>query len=275
MGAYVHKQGITTAAGSEIVITYTAMLNNGAIVNPSGSNDNTVKLEYSNNPLDPTDFGTITPPNTQVFVGAFSLKKTDKHGTGLGGDAAADRAQFQVATKAAPNMPLYFTVLNADEGSYKLADAQTSGTGRIAVLTVGKLGELKLSGLEGDYSLKESRAPKNYSGAFLPQFTVNVTTDLGGLTSTGSAIGNQYTDTVNSLVTLTAKDTWQLVQGTKDAAVVATTPITVWNVTSVTELPMTGAAGITLFAVLAVLTGGVALVFVLKSRNSRNTPIAV
>jgi hypothetical protein len=199
-------------------------------------------------------------------VGAFNLKKTDKAGNKLTG------AKFKVSENG---KQLYFTQVNAATGAYLLSDTQTADPGVTNELTVGTdTGELLLSGLEGTYEVEESGAPTGFSESFLPKFQVTVTTDLVNLTKNSPLVDNkQYNEKTKSVVKLAAQDTWKLVQGTVGVDV-ADSPIVVWNVTSVTQLPLTGAAGITLFVALAVLTGGLAIIFVTKAKSSKNTPIA-
>lgn len=48
------------------------------------------------------------------------------------------------------------------------------------------------------------------------------------------------------------------------------TDIKVMNMTSITQLPLTGAAGITLFVVLGLLIAGAGVVVYMKSRGVRN-----
>ncbi len=83
--------------------------------------------------------------------------------------------------------------------------------------------------------MKETGAPAGYSSQFLPTFTVTVNADG---TVTFSDLGNL-----------------DLVAGDATAKTA-----TVRNVTSVTQLPLTGGAGIILFSVIALLLVGVAAI---------------
>lgn len=245
--------------GKRIFVTYTATLNDDAVVNPDGSNDNGVKLEYSNNPGQHSQ-GTVTPPDTQVFTGKFSLKKVNKQGVSLAG------AKFKV-TKNSKTVKFL-----CQNGDCKVSEKAENASAAVGEVEVGADGVLHLSGLEGTYTVEETKAPDNYSSLFLPKFEVTVTTTpqkLDSLTdnkwygagTTGSSADQVATKTV---VTVSKQDIWKL---TSDELVEGNVQVT--NVTSVTQLPKTGAAGIMLFGVVGLLLAGAATLVYTESRATK------
>lgn len=99
-------------------------------------------------------------------------------------------------------------------------------------------GNVIFSGLKaGTYTVTETHAPQGYMSTFLPSFTVTID-ENGDATFDKDAFG---------LVDTTAK--------------------TVKNVKSITQLPLTGAAGTTLFTVVALLVAGVGVTVAVKSRQ--------
>lgn len=99
-------------------------------------------------------------------------------------------------------------------------------------------GNVTFSGLKaGTYTVTETQAPQGYMSTFLPSFTVT--------------IGENGEATFG-------EDTFGLVN---------TTAKTVKNVKSITQLPLTGAAGTTLFTVVALLVAGAGVTVAVKSRQ--------
>ncbi|KAB8287120.1 peptidase [Bifidobacterium ramosum] len=246
--------------GKKIYVTYTATLNDDAIVYPDGSNDNGVKLDYSNNPGSESH-GTVTPPDTQVFTGKFGLKKVNKDGKTLAG------AKFTVSKNG---QAIAFT---GTAGSYKVATADAKPTA--TEVEVGADGLLHLSGLEGTYTVKETQAPAGYSSLFLPEFQVTVTTTP---IKSDTLVNNKWymssdmemqdgkpvpVDKANAKTTVTVakQDVWKLV----DNGVIEGN-VKVTNVTSVSQLPLTGAAGIMLFTMAGLLLAAAAGLVYTKSR---------
>lgn len=253
--------------GKKIYVTYSATLNNDAIVYPDGSNDNGVKLEYSNNPGN-ANHGTVTPPDTQVFTGKFSLKKVNKQGATLAG------AKFKVQKNGTT---LKFVC--APKGTCKVvSDPDTPNVAE--EVEVGDDGLLHLAGLEGTYTVTETKAPEGYSSLFLPSFDVTVKTTPK---KSNALLNNKYyvyseadpqnpTDpskfvvkaNANTTVTVAKQDAWKLVDNKLVEGNVKVT-----NITSVTQLPLTGAAGIAMFGVIAALLVGASVTVYMKSRATK------
>lgn len=99
-------------------------------------------------------------------------------------------------------------------------------------------GNVTFSGLKaGTYTVTETQAPQGYMNTFLPSFTVTI--DKNGEATFG-------------------EDAFGLVN---------TSEKTVKNIKSITQLPLTGAAGTTLFTVVALLVAGAGVTVAVKSRQ--------
>ncbi|TPF77600.1 MULTISPECIES: SpaH/EbpB family LPXTG-anchored major pilin [unclassified Bifidobacterium] len=105
----------------------------------------------------------------------------------------------------------------------------------------GTLGKIAVRGLAaGTYTVEETKAPGDYAQNFRATFTVTIG-DNGGE-------GTLNEDTLG---------------------LVGTTNKTVRNVKSITQLPLTGAAGTVLFVVVAALLAGSAVTVYAKSRSTK------
>ena len=164
------------------------------------------------------------------FVG-FDFTKVDPDGKGI------ENVTFQVKDG---DTTLYFVKQN--DGSYKKAASADTQGATINVKT-GADGKLSFTGLDKTktYTVTETaRANGNYLD-IKPSFTVS-------FNNNGEAV----------LSRTTASDPWGLVN---------TTAKTVKNVKSITQLPLTGAAGTTLFTVVALLVAGAGVTVAVKSRQ--------
>uniref|UniRef100_UPI00359C6AC8 isopeptide-forming domain-containing fimbrial protein n=1 Tax=Bifidobacterium adolescentis TaxID=1680 RepID=UPI00359C6AC8 len=164
------------------------------------------------------------------FVG-FDFTKVDPDGKGI------ENVTFQVKDD---DTTLYF--VKQGDGSYKKA-ASADTQGAITNVKTGADGKLSFTGLDKTktYTVTETaRANGNYLD-IKPSFTVS-------FNNNGEAV----------LSRTTASDPWGLVN---------TTAKTVKNVKSITQLPLTGAAGTTLFTVVALLVAGAGVTVAVKSRQ--------
>ena len=138
--------------GKSVTVTYAATVNEKAVVNKEGGNDNTVKLTYSNNPEKADDVKTLED-KVPVYTFAFDLKKLDG-----ADDSQLAGAKFQMKNG---NDVLYFTVSN-DKMTYTLADEDTDGA--TAVIETVSAGDITFKGLDaGTYTLTETEAPSGYA----------------------------------------------------------------------------------------------------------------
>ena len=126
------------------------------------------------------------------------------------------------------------SVADGQTGVLPTMNGQEYGTTQIS----GNNGNVTFSGLKaGTYTVTETQAPQGYMNTFLPSFTVTI--DKNGEATFG-------------------EDAFGLVNTSKK---------TVKNIKSITQLPLTGAAGTTLFTVVALLVAGAGVTVAVKSRQ--------
>lgn len=232
--------------GQAVTVEYGAHVN--AALGQNGVKNSPV-VEYSNKPGEEnssTTPGTNPGPEQKVFNFPVTLIKTDKtSGDKLNG------AEFEVL----------------DVNNKVVASGKTDGTGSDkkpeGKVTFDGLGATTVTDQDGNktfsytYTVKETKAP---AGHVLPadatfKFTIS-----------GKIIGTGAQATVTDLK-------YAIVQGdglqsfaTMDSA---NATITLKNAKNITELPLTGAAGTTLFTVIGLLLAGAAVTVYTKSRKTR------
>ncbi|WP_423216883.1 isopeptide-forming domain-containing fimbrial protein [Streptococcus equinus] len=210
--------------GSQIVVEYTATLNEQAVIGSKG-NPNTAKLIYSNNPNN-TGNGTTKPEDTTetpedtviVFTYKVEVNKVDQNNNALAG------AGFTLYKK-----------VNGDWKEVKTISATVATTFTFLGLD------------DGDYKLSETTTPDGYNSIDDVTFTVTATHDIESdnpaLTSlSGDAASGELTFTANQSEGSLITD----VQNKKGAV-----------------LPSTGGKGTTLLYVLGtglILVAGILLV---------------
>ncbi|MFQ8699873.1 MAG: isopeptide-forming domain-containing fimbrial protein [Bifidobacterium catenulatum] len=129
----------------------------------------------------------------------------------------------------------------AENGAWSLVETQNDAT----TFTSGTDGLVQLKGLAaGTYTVMETVAPTGYAQNFKVTFDVTINND-GKVTFSPDAL-KQVTPSENDTAEATA---------------------TVKNVKNVTQLPLTGAAGTTLFTVVALLVAGAGVTVAVKSRQ--------
>lgn len=159
------------AAGTDIVIEYTAVLNKDAVIGTAG-NPNSAKLTYSNNPQ--TD-STADTTDDVVKVYTYELD-VYKYAEGKKANALKG-AEFTVAK----GTDLVEFVL--EDGKYRVATADDADADKITTVVSDENGKIKIEGLaEGTYTLTETKAPDGYN---LLESPVNVT--ISATYSEGSA----------------------------------------------------------------------------------------
>ena len=169
---------------------------------------------------------------TESKTYGFRFKKI---GVGTDENALAG-AQFVIKKKDGK-----FLKQDTESKAWSSVDDQTNAT----VFTSGTDGLVKFKGLAaGDYTVMEINAPNGYAQNFKVTFDVSIA-ENGKVTFKQDAL-KQITPQDNGTVSATA---------------------TVKNVKSITQLPLTGAAGTTLFTVVALLLAGAAVTVVVKSRQ--------
>ena len=232
--ATLKNHNLTDDGSLKITIEYTAEITADAD-DDSVSNQVSVTDPYS------STSGTPVPGETvEIPVGRIEFTKT-----GVDDPTGLQGATFNVKKGEAT---LLFTY-DAEGGYYMYAgpDAQPSETVKADVVS-GAGGKVVIKGLPvDDYTVVETatNTDKGYSNNFLPTFTVTVQNDGGFALVEGSDILGLAT------------------AGMGEKAY----EIRVLNVKSITQLPVTGAAGITMFVVLGLLIAGAGVTVYMKSRN--------
>ena len=135
-------------SGSCIVVSYKAQINGDAIVAGTKSNDNTVILKYSNNPMNKDSKGQTPPDTVKDYTYGLRINKVD-----LGTEKALENAQFTITTKGDES--------NADV-KYVKADGTFSDDE--VVLSTDAKGVIELTRLDaGVYTVTETTAPSGYT----------------------------------------------------------------------------------------------------------------
>ena len=236
-------------AGKEIVITYSATINEGALT--TDKETNTVNLEYSNNPNDNTSKGKT--PDKTVYVYDFDIvidKYTGDETTG----ARLENAMFvlknsdgkyyvwndtskKVEWKEVASKPV------TTDMTPEQIEAAWKNLG-VTVVKTDASGAAKFQGLDsGVYKLEEIAAPAGYN-LLKGDVTVTITATYGN--------DGQITD---SSATSTNNGQYQQTQPVLNNAGL--------------ELPSTGGMGTTLFYTLgAILVLGAGILLVTKKRMS-------
>lgn len=212
--------------GAEVLVTYDMTVNKNAHVD--GVDTNTSEVEYSHNPNNVTDHQK-TPGNTNyVYVGKFTLTKTDTNKAPLAG------AVFNI--KDAKNNPVKFVKVNDNE--YRVADSTEAATASADITTTDKNnGVITLKGLYGAYTVTETKSP--FGGSILPEFTLTV----------GVAQSKDHNTSTSSL-TAFGQDSNKLASKSSDDGV------TVINARNIADMPKTGAVWLSIFGVMTVLLAG-------------------
>ncbi len=224
----VKIQNAKQYAGQTLTMTYDATPTFGTVVT-SNTLTNTVQADAF---LSLGAFNTGTTPDASSAQATATVKTHDVTFTKVGVDGdAAGLAGAQFAIKNADGK--YGTYAN----NTWTWDAETASL----AATSGENGEVSFPNIaEGTYTVEEIQAPAGYAQNLLPSFQITVGT--------------------NDTVTLDNA-------GTLGLASTVGKVIQVRNVKSVTQLPLTGAAGITMLVVVALLIGGAAALIAVRSRS--------
>lgn len=226
----VKIQNAKQYAGQTLTMTYNATPTFGTVVT-SNTLTNTVQADAF---LSLGAFNTGTTPDASSAQATATVKTHDVTFTkvGVDGDAAGlAGAQFAIKNAAGE----YGTYAN---NTWTWATATTAPL----AATSGENGEVSFPNIaEGTYTVEEIKAPAGYAQNLLPSFQITVgTDDTVTLDNAGNTLG--LASTVDKV-------------------------IQVRNVKSVTQLPLTGAAGITMLVVVALLIGGAAALIAVRSRS--------
>lgn len=237
-------------AGKKITVTYTATLNENAVVGGAG-NVNSAKIQYSNNPST-NGTGESEPSKVRVFTYGFTV---DKY-TGGSYDDTATRlagAEFTLAPKNGD--PMSFVKVkdgNATENAvYRVATDDEKASTTTTTITTPANGKVVFEGLKnGEYTLTETKAPAGY----------NKLASAIGVKVNGQ---NNGTDTTNATVTITYNND----NGNDYNQTASNGVIPVQN-KSGAILPGTGGMGTIAFTVIGVLVIALGVAWTLKRKNA-------
>ena len=218
----------TLKANDQIVISYTATLNENAVIAGAG-NPNESKLSYGDSSVAGGDHNVTPPSETITYTWDLDVLK---YANGVESNVLAD-AQFVLLNSAKTKVA---TIVNGKVTGWADVPAAVEGTitwPANTVLTTGANGKIEIDGLDADtYYLREFKAPDGYN---------KLATDVD-FTISGATEGEGGTLTY-------------------------TTPVIKVNNQSGTELPSTGGIGTTVFYVVGgLLVVGAFILLVSKRR---------
>ena len=217
-------------AGQKLVVTYNATVND-QILDNANKVTNTAKASHD---------GMFDGAGETVTLYTGNLEFL-KYGVGNDENSLAGATFNVYAGAKAEGTPLKFTSTKTGaNGVYKF-----NAGGSVNVIS-GADGKIVLNGLAaGKYTFKETGFVAGYAENIVPEFTIEVKiVDNDAVTYNLTTDNNKLglASTVNNV-------------------------IKVKNVKNATQLPLTGAAGATLFTVVALLVAGAGVAVALKSRQ--------
>jgi fimbrial isopeptide formation D2 family protein/LPXTG-motif cell wall-anchored protein len=216
----------TFPVDAEVLVTYNMTVNKNAHVD--GADINTSEVEYSRNPNTVTDHEKTPGNTTYVYVGKFTLTKTDTNNALLAG------AVFNI--KDAKNNIVKFVKVNDNE--YRVTDSTEAATASADITTTDKNnGVITLKGLYGDYTVTETKSP--FGGSILPEFTLTVGVAQSKDHNTSTSSLTKFKDDANHLASKAGND-----------------GVTVINARNIADMPKTGAVWLSIFGVMTVLLAG-------------------
>lgn len=210
---------------ADVKVTYDMYVNKNAVSGTADTNTNSV--EYSHNPNAVTDHETTPGQTDKVYVGKFTLTKHDTNNAPLAG------AEFKVYEGDQTTAPVKF--IKVDANTYRKADlTENTGTTDTVTSVATNNGVLTLTGLDGKYTVKETKSP--FNGSILPQFTLTIKVNQ----SNGTYEVKNFGQDPNKLSSENADK-----QG-----------VTVINARNIADMPKTGAVWLSIFGVMTVLLAG-------------------
>ena len=257
-----------------VTVIFQATLNKKAKISDPGNlqkNPNKVELQYSNNPENMDSKHTTPGDTVNVYTYQFQLKKTNKGGTALQNAKFTVKVTKGISENDNAHVNKYLATKN-DSGEWTYTgseDAAYKFTSDNEGIVSG------LTGLDsGTYEVHETEAPAGYTQAFLPKFNVTITPTAKAGTKT--AFGGTGTYTIDQ-VAFSDKTTVNNGYVT-DASQVDGSGIfqyTIYNAKNLTELPMTGGAGLVAIIAVGVLLAGAGTAAAVRSRKSTSRAVRV
>lgn len=235
-------------AGKKITVTYTATLNENAVVGGAG-NTNSAKIQYSNNPST-NGTGESEPSKVRVFTYGFTV---DKY-TGDQYTDAATRlagAEFTLALKNGTAISFVQVAAGNETTNAVYRVAKAGETGTTTTITTPANGKVDFRGLKnGEYTLTETKAPAGYN-KLASAIGVKVDGQNNGTDTTHATVVIKYDNNNGSVYDQTASNGVIPVQN-KPGVV----------------LPGTGGMGTIAFTVIGVLVIALGVAWTLKRKNA-------
>lgn len=231
-------------AADTITITYTAILNKNAIHAQNGANPNRVDLDYSHNPADNSKHH-VPGPEVKVYTYDFGFTKVKADG-----QTSLDGAKFTIKKD---NQYLKF---DETTGLWKNGTANDK--------FIGTNGKFEFKGLgEGTYDIEETDVPTGYLSTARAKFQVVIT-------ATNKDTNNNVLDNAYTVKFMNGNNGFNMLTNLKADNTADNGGAKVKNITSITQLPLTGATGIAIFGVMAVMVIGAGLAIGAKRRSIAN-----
>ncbi len=165
------QDGLITT-GDTMVASFSANLNEGAVVDPDGTNDNTVKLDYSNNPQELVSVGTTPTSTTKSSTFKIQLTKVNIASEQLEGAEFVLTTQENLLTDAHGNPTNALALIEDPASSYTIAPTDYSGSTTMIITA----GSAEILGLNSNttYYLHEITPPDGYVSTTAPtRFILN------------------------------------------------------------------------------------------------------
>lgn len=163
-------------ADTNIIITYSATLNENANIGPITGNTNTTYLKYGDNSKTKEDKTTTYTYEVPVF-------KYTKDGSG--NKIGRADAVFTISTQRDGSNPIYLRDITAPTATDKIYQVEVGATGSNTEVTTPSTGNFTIQGLdEGTYYLTETKQPAGYNKLTSP---VKIIIKEGGKITIGAS----------------------------------------------------------------------------------------
>lgn len=239
--------------GKTVTVEYKATVT-GSTGNAGAANKPAIK--YPNDPTNNENKQEVPGTPVKVFNFDYTLLKKDKTT-----NTTLEGAKFAIKQNKADGKYLAYTTGQDGKGAWSELAAKPESTAAgtaSGVFATGQDGKVRFPALdEGKYTIEEIAAPTGYTNVGV-SFNFEIKANLTG---TGAAQTASPTYAIDA-DSATGSDRWGLVSNGNGAEV------TVENVKSITQLPLTGGAGTMLFTVVAVLLIGAGVTVGVKSRKT-------
>ena len=246
-GQYAADSEATAKAEDTITVVYTAILNKDAVHAVDGANPNKVTLDYTHNPDDNSSHH-VPGPEVKVYTYDFGFLKVKADG-----QTSLDGAKFVI--KQGDQYFRFNTTTGLWENGTKGADPVDADK------FTGTNGVFKFKGLaEGTYDVVETDAPAGYLSTTKAKFQVVITST--NKDKDGNVLGTEH-----KIKFVNGNTGFNLLTNLNEDGTAAEGGAKVKNLKSITQLPLTGAAGIAIFGVMAALVIGAGLAVGMKRRG--------